>query len=340
MFGMNFFNEMGGPAPRPFKNLYRCYSVSMLPGNERDDLEHGGKIIMPPSALEQLTRLNIVYPMLFKLANKNSGRTTHCGVLEFVADEGKIYIPYWMMQNLTCEEGGFIEVESASLQVATFAKFQPHSTDFLDMTNPKAVLESRLRNFACLSTGDVIAIQYNEKVYEMSVLETKPAQAVSVIECDLNVDFAPPVGYQEPGRSGASRTGGGASEGGGAQEPGPSNAAQRAHHDDDDVPEMDVSELLPEQEGFVPFVGSGNRLDGKQWRISETTERPKQEYVRGIPDFDYQVGTLTFIRSRPPPVHSLNGKEEDGGSTGFAAFQGEGKSLRQSAAAKKSDRKK
>ena len=32
----------------------------------------------------------------------------------------------------------------------------------------------------------------------MSVLETKPAAAVSVIECDLNVDFAPPVGYKEP----------------------------------------------------------------------------------------------------------------------------------------------
>ena len=45
-----------------------------------------------------LVRLNIVYPMLFKLSNKKTSRTTHCGVLEFVADEGKIYIPYWMMQ--------------------------------------------------------------------------------------------------------------------------------------------------------------------------------------------------------------------------------------------------
>jgi hypothetical protein len=32
------------------------------------------------------------------------------------------------------------------------------------------------------------------------VLETKPGTAVSVIECDLNVDFAPPVGYEEPTR--------------------------------------------------------------------------------------------------------------------------------------------
>lgn len=53
-------------------------------------------VIMPPSALDQLTRLNIEYPMLFKLTNNKKSRTTHAGVLEFVADEGKIYIPYWV----------------------------------------------------------------------------------------------------------------------------------------------------------------------------------------------------------------------------------------------------
>ena len=45
----------------------RCYPVAMMPGGERSDVEAGGKIIMPPSALDQLTRLNIVYPMLFKV---------------------------------------------------------------------------------------------------------------------------------------------------------------------------------------------------------------------------------------------------------------------------------
>lgn len=53
-------------------------------------------VIMPPSALDVLTRLNIVYPMLFKLTNRRANRNTHCGVLEFVADEGKVYIPYWV----------------------------------------------------------------------------------------------------------------------------------------------------------------------------------------------------------------------------------------------------
>lgn len=72
----------------------------MFPGNEREDVERGGKIIMPPSALEQLTRLNICYPMLFKLTNQKMGRITHSGVLEFVADEGKVYLPYWVSHSV------------------------------------------------------------------------------------------------------------------------------------------------------------------------------------------------------------------------------------------------
>ena len=59
-----------------------------------EEIKHGGKIIMPSSALEKLARLNISYPMLFKLTNKK--RSTHCGVLEFVAEEGRIYIPHWV----------------------------------------------------------------------------------------------------------------------------------------------------------------------------------------------------------------------------------------------------
>lgn len=78
-------------------------------------------------------------------------------------------------------------MESASLPVASFSKFEPQSPEFLDITNPKAMLENALRSFACLTSGDVIAIRYNNKVYELRVLETKPGPAVSIIECDMDV---------------------------------------------------------------------------------------------------------------------------------------------------------
>jgi ubiquitin fusion degradation protein 1 len=68
----------------------------MMPGPERDYLNFGGKIIMPASALDKLSRLHITYPMLFELHNGQKQRMTHAGVLEFVAEEGKVYLPNWV----------------------------------------------------------------------------------------------------------------------------------------------------------------------------------------------------------------------------------------------------
>jgi ubiquitin fusion degradation protein 1 len=107
-FNPGFYNEddpmamyqslrRGGAAPRRFDEYFRCYPIVMLPGPERVEANHGGKIFLPPSALDKLTRLHITYPMLFELINgKEDGKTTHAGVLEFIAEEGKIYLPYWV----------------------------------------------------------------------------------------------------------------------------------------------------------------------------------------------------------------------------------------------------
>lgn len=35
--------------------------------------------------------------MLFKLTNRKADRTTHAGVLEFVAEEAKVFLPYWVI---------------------------------------------------------------------------------------------------------------------------------------------------------------------------------------------------------------------------------------------------
>ncbi|KAJ5887573.1 Ubiquitin fusion degradation protein UFD1 [Penicillium taxi] len=190
-----------GSATRRFDEYYRCYPVAMLPGPERENVNHGGKVIMPPSALDKLTRLHITYPMLFELHNGAKERMTHAGVLEFIAEEGKIYLPFWTMQTLLLEPGDLLQIKSTDLPSGQFIKLQAQSTSFLDISDPKAVLENAFRNFSCLSKGDVFTFAYNDQVYEMAVLETKPAgskNAISVLETDLEVDFAAPVGYEEP----------------------------------------------------------------------------------------------------------------------------------------------
>ncbi|CAN0485718.1 unnamed protein product, partial [Discosporangium mesarthrocarpum] len=46
---------------------------------------------------------------------------------------------------------------------ATYVKFQPQSVDFLEISNPRAVLETTLRHFSCLTEGDHICIPYNNQ---------------------------------------------------------------------------------------------------------------------------------------------------------------------------------
>lgn len=59
-------------------------------------------------------------------------------------------------------------------------------------------LETTLRNFSCLTTGDSIMVAYNNKKYYIDIIETKPSNAISIIETDCEVDFAPPLDYKEP----------------------------------------------------------------------------------------------------------------------------------------------
>lgn len=242
---------------------------------------------MPPSVLAKLSHLDIVYPLLFKLTNTRSKRVTHTGVLEFVAEEKKIYLPSWLMKNLDVNDGETLVVENTSLPVAKYSRFQPLSVNFLDITNPKAVLENYLRQFACLTTGDVLSINYNDKIYELRVLETRPSFAVNIIECDMSVDFEAPEGYKETTLT----------------------------------PEVDPTESIE----FVPFTGRGNRLDGKTRKrknedaddsVDGRNKKPKRS--RGIPDYGYAVGSVDFMRdSQPPPA-----KTEE--PVAFKAFNGKG----------------
>ncbi|KAF9153271.1 ubiquitin fusion degradation protein [Linnemannia schmuckeri] len=193
-YGMGGYGSSRGGG---FNEQYRCYSVAMMQGNERQNVNHGGKIIMPQSALAKLASLHIQYPMLFELSK--GSQSTHAGVLEFIAEEGRVYLPHWMMKTLTLSEGDLVTVKSVGLPLGSFVKIQPQSVDFLDISDPKAVLENALRNFSTLTKGDNIEISYNDKIYGILVMEIKPpGVGISIVETDLEVDFAPPVGYQEP----------------------------------------------------------------------------------------------------------------------------------------------
>jgi ubiquitin fusion degradation protein 1 len=168
---------------------------------------------------------------------------THCGVLEFVAEEGCCHIPYFIMQNLCMQEGDMLQVANVSLPKGTFVKLQPLTSDFLDVHNPRAVLENTLRNYATLTKGDHIVIPYNKKTFEIEILEAKPADAIQIIEADVQVDFAPPKDYREP--------------------------APVAPTINTPAPEED------EEEEEEAFTGEGRRIDGKAPKKIQKQTKPR-----------------------------------------------------------------
>ncbi|KAK4228415.1 ubiquitin fusion degradation protein 1 [Podospora fimiseda] len=201
----NPWGPTGGGRARAqrFDEYYRAYPTVMAPGAERPEINYGSKIFLPPSSLEKLSRLHIQWPIMLELVNGALGKHTHAGVLEFVAEEGRAYIPQWMMNTLGLDVGDMIQIKTTSLELAKLVKLQPQSTNFLDITDPRAVLERAFRNFATLTKGDLFSFEYNNEIYEMAVLEVKPEtekMGVCMIETDVSVDFAPPVGYVEPER--------------------------------------------------------------------------------------------------------------------------------------------
>merc|ERR1719240_2197889 len=108
-----------------------------------------------------------------------------------------IYLPHWMMQNLFLETGDKVTLRSVTLKKGTFVKLRPQNRDFLDISNPKATLENRLRGFSALTKGDTIVIRHAGKQYPLDIMEVRPGDAMTIIEADVNVDFEAPLDHED-----------------------------------------------------------------------------------------------------------------------------------------------
>lgn len=82
-------------------------------------------------------RLHIEYPMLFRIENRSSGQATHTGVLEFIADEGMMYMPYWVRLQLHIYQRIFGENGLANIAI--------------DLANHAFLPDFSAAYFSCLS---------------------------------------------------------------------------------------------------------------------------------------------------------------------------------------------
>ncbi|KFA78322.1 hypothetical protein S40288_05024 [Stachybotrys chartarum IBT 40288] len=304
----------------------------MAPGSERPELNYGSKIILPPSALDKVSKLHVQWPLLMEMINGEKGKHSHAGVLEFIAEEGRAYIPQWMMVSLGMDVGDMIQIRTTSLELAKMVKLQPQSVNFLEISDPKAVLEKAFRNFATLTKGDIFNFEYNDEIYDVAVLDVKPQtekMGVSLIETDVSVDFAPPVGYVEPekksGTSTPRSTRGGLPAGGVVHSQGTMAQA------------INYGAIAPSVTSIpTKFLGEGQRLAKKGSKSSTpnpATPVPVEPTAvlkrrTGAPAPLRLASNKLFFGYEIKPVKSKAEKEQEQNNAPKPHFSGQGQTLR------------
>jgi|TARA_B110000971_G_C19934416_1_gene465638 ubiquitin fusion degradation protein 1 len=182
-----------------------CFSYACSSCDEElvNRLKHTNKLLLPQSVLYSLQNSidNFESPLFFKLKNISNEFYQVCGVHEFSAPPGVIHAPYYVMNTLGIREGETINIELVNPPEGSFIKIRPHKTEFIELPNPKELLEKILsRDYQVLIEGHTIQLYdtNSDKVYEIDIVETKPASIIKIIDINLEVDFEQPLDYVEP----------------------------------------------------------------------------------------------------------------------------------------------
>ena len=167
-----------------------AWSIAMSMKERNTNHENGDKIILPENMLRELST-KIDKPMYCKITNIAHNIEYYTGVLEFSATTGNCFIPHWIMAQTLIDEGNPIKVEiKMDLPSVTYLKLKPQDPNiFNTIPDVKELLEFKLKNYTCTSKGSWLCVSYfDEKLY-FDVIETKPADVVSLLNTECTLEF-------------------------------------------------------------------------------------------------------------------------------------------------------
>jgi ubiquitin fusion degradation protein 1 len=215
-------------------------------------LKHSNKILLPPSILYELNQQEELDTdiMFFKVTNAKLQYGLVCGVQEFSAPPGICHVPYHIMDTIGITEGNQVEIEKISPVQGSYMKLRPHKTAFIDLPDPKAILEKIMSSdYPVVTQGQTIELFHEGIKYLIDIVETKPAEVISIVNTDINIDFEQPLDYVEP------------------VAPAPAAPPPAAPAPAAPAPAAPISPTRAERlkkmkatDKFTPFYGKGNRL--------------------------------------------------------------------------------
>ena len=200
----------------------RVTSLERSPGNLQGD-----KILLPPSALEDLLsaatvtvvsddppppsfnpfnhhwnqlgrsrvvdrQQNLPHPLTFRLVNPQNGNVVYAGIREFTAQEEEVSISKFLRQILDLQENDGEEIVTIHVDIlpkGTYARLRPLESGY--EADWKPLLERYLRaTFTTLTKDEVLNVPGGGAEYKFLVDRFTPdGDAICIVDTDLEVDI-------------------------------------------------------------------------------------------------------------------------------------------------------
>ncbi|RNF16003.1 ubiquitin fusion degradation protein [Trypanosoma conorhini] len=253
--------------------------LAAYPGefSERGEtVDGGGRVLLPSSCLAEISTMNVAYPLQFRIRSRSG--VCYAGVLEFNADNGVVIMPLWMFSALLLQPGDTVTLETCVLPSGKLVKLRPQQSSFIQLSDPRQVLEMHLSQYPALTRGTSIVLRYLDREFIIDVTDIRDeadcsVEAISTVRADaqateIKVEFERPLDMPltPPERE--------------LPVPEGSNVIGSAEGVDFAPFVLEPPKIVKEKEttgseaekqegneqakpGFVPFMGSGRRVNDK-----------------------------------------------------------------------------
>mmetsp|Transcript_23500 Transcript_23500/g.34817 ORF Transcript_23500/g.34817 Transcript_23500/m.34817 type:complete len:301 (-) Transcript_23500:229-1131(-) len=194
----------------------------VLPLDERFDppagvfshghVQTGDKMSLPREFWTAIQKSNAEVPWLFEVSrvdgvtgpravlppsmeDPNLNRVVG-GAIDFRSPPNYVFLPRWMMQALALKPRDVVDVKLIqTVPAGSAVKLRPHSSEFVNIANHQAVLETELKHYSALVRGSTIPFDYNGKRFYFDVVDLRSSPRgekvpiAKVQDCDIAAEF-------------------------------------------------------------------------------------------------------------------------------------------------------
>lgn len=167
------------------------------------------KIVLPQTVLQELLDQSqeLPSPLIFRLTNPGTGNYTHVGVREFSAPYGVAILPSTVGELLSVKVNDSVVAEMVELPKGTKLRLEPLRGNY-NVDDWKSMLEAQLNTtHTALTKGNVLTVTdplRPENTFEFKIQELEPAEAVCIVDTDVELEIGEPTAFQTQASSAAS----------------------------------------------------------------------------------------------------------------------------------------